>query len=136
MIKDTKMTRMDIFFLAFDQIVTLRFKTSKSDVNHTRVFLFIEVKYKQNCSLTIFCKLFFKDLKRGDLPLFSQVKRVFSHKYQVDKMQSRFLASKIDIKTYLSCSFLQSKAKHASKCGMLHKSISMYVLWKFVKPKY
>lgn len=43
--QDTKVTRADWSFPKFDQFVTLRLKTSNTDVNHTGVFIVIDLKH-------------------------------------------------------------------------------------------
>lgn len=59
------------FFSKFDQFVTLRLKTRKTNVNHTKLPIVIIATQQQNCPLTAFCKLLFKDLKKADEQFFS-----------------------------------------------------------------
>lgn len=75
--KDTKTTRANIFFSEFDQFVTLRLKTSKNDVNYTRILIVIRETHQQNRLLMTFCKLFLLNPKLTDTLLFSQTKKAF-----------------------------------------------------------
>lgn len=58
--KNTKVTRSDISFSEFHRIVTLRLKTSNTNVKSTEVVIVIGETHKLNCHLTSFCELFFR----------------------------------------------------------------------------
>lgn len=120
--------KVDVYFSEFDQFVTLRPKTSKTTVNYTRVLIVIGVTFKQNFSLTIFCKVFFRDSKSADAPLFSWVKKAFSCKYLIHKLESFLVKCKISARNYLGHSFWQDKAQHVSGCEILNWNIQK--LWQ------
>lgn len=73
--KDTQMTIENISLAEFAQLVTLRLKTSKIDINHTVVFIVIFATHQQNWQMTNLCKLFFRNFYFADSPLSSQTKR-------------------------------------------------------------
>lgn len=77
--KDTKVTRVNISFLEFDQNAALRLKTSKTDINHIWVLILIGARHDQNCSLAAFYKLFFRNFQPTYAPLFSQTKRAVKY---------------------------------------------------------
>lgn len=67
------MTKANIFFFEFEQFVTLRLKTSKTDINDTGVPIVVKEIHQQNGPLTTLCKLFFRNLQPADTPLFNQI---------------------------------------------------------------
>ncbi len=117
------MTIADIFLLEFNQFVPLKLKTSKTDVNHTGRLIVMEAVYQQHCLVTVFCKLFFKDPKLANTPLFSQTKRAFSLQYLINKLKSRLVQYKIHAKNYLDNSFWCGEPKYASDCRKFNQSI-------------
>lgn len=84
----------------------MKLKTSKTDVNYIGVIIVIWETHQQNCLLTIFCRLFFRDPSPADEPFFSQTKGAFSRKYLIDKLISCFVKCKIDAKNY-SCYYFR-----------------------------
>ncbi len=50
------MTGVDILFLKLNLFVMLRFKPSKTNVNHTEILTVKEIINKQNTFLIAFCK--------------------------------------------------------------------------------
>ncbi len=71
---DTKVIRANISCFELNQSVTLRLKTSKTDINHTKVLIVTWATDWQNCPVTDFYNFFFSDLKQGYVPLFSWIK--------------------------------------------------------------
>ncbi len=103
--KDTKSPRANIFFSEFDQFVTLRLKTSKNDVDYTRILIVVRETHQQNRLLMTFCKLFLWNAKLTDALLFSQTKKKFSSEYLIDILKSRFAGCMIDTKNFSGQSF-------------------------------
>lgn len=99
------MTRVDISFMEFDQFVTLRYKTSKTNFNHTSVLIFIEVKHQQHHPVIAFCKLFFMDPEPADPPIFRQTIKVLSRKYLINMLKSRFVKYEMNATNYSGPSF-------------------------------
>ncbi len=99
------MARADISFLEFDQFVMLRYKTSKTNVNHTSVLIFIEAKHQQYRPEIAFCKLFFMDPAPADPPIFRQTMGVLSRKYLIDILKPRFVKYEMNATNYSGPSF-------------------------------
>ncbi len=126
--KDTKVTRAHLSS-EFDQFVTLRLKTSKTDLNHTGVLIVIMESHQQTCLVIALCKLFFRDLKPADAPIFSQTKRAFSRQYMIYTLESCHTKCRTNARNYSDHSFQRSKAQHASDFGMLTESIQKLRHW-------
>ena len=103
--QDIQMTKADIFFLEFDQFITLKLKTSTKDVNYIGILLVIKTTHQHHFRLTVFRKLFVKDPQLAYVPLFSQAKRKFGCKYLIDKLTSHFTVFKIDARNYSGYNF-------------------------------
>lgn len=123
LIKDIQVTKVGIFFSEIDMLVMLRLKTSKTNINYTRILIVIRAINKQNHLMTAFYKLFFKDFKLANASFFIQTKETFSHKYMINKLKSCFTECKMGTKNYVGQSFRQSKTQYASDCGIRNKSI-------------
>ncbi len=121
--KDTKVTRVDISLSEFDQFVTLKLKTRKTSVNHTRVLIEIEAKHQQNCLVMSLRKLFFQESPAGWYAKYQPVKKAFSCKYLINRLRSCLAKCRIDVRNYSGHCFWQKVAQYASDCGMLNQSI-------------
>ncbi len=71
LVKYIKLTRADNSSSEFDQILMLRLKTSKTDINHTGLLIVFQIPHQQNFPKTSFCKLSLKDSKIADAILIS-----------------------------------------------------------------
>ena len=121
--ENTKMTSADIFFFELYQFVTRKLKTSKISINHTRILIFKETRYKHNCSLIVFYKLFFQNSYLADALFYSRTKRRFSCNNLIIKLRSCFAKCRIDKKNYLDHSFSHDIAQHALDCRILNKNL-------------
>ena len=105
-LKNTRVSKTDIgFFFKFDQIVTLRLKTSKTDTNNIKTLKFIGTEYKKNCPFTVLCILFFTNFLSANAPLFSQAKMGFNNEYLIHILNFCIVKGTIEIKSYFSGSF-------------------------------
>ena len=126
---ETKLTRSDISFAEGDQYATLRFKRSKTDVEHTWVQIILAATGEQKCPVAALRRLFIQDPRLPNAPLFNLSSVTFSRRNMVVILKKRIASAGLFKSDFSGHSFRKAAAQHATDNGMLDESIQRFGRW-------
>lgn len=119
--KDLFLTRWDAKVSESHQYATLRLKRSKTDLNHTGVFIVLAATRTETCPVDALHWLFTQDPQPPNPPFFSYNNPFFNRRRVVEQLRSRIFTVGISSTNYnySGHSFRKGAAQHAADNGML-----------------
>jgi hypothetical protein len=126
-----KTTRSNISFAKDNQYVILRFKRSKTDVDHSEVQIMIIAINESICSILVLRQIFHTNSQLMNASLFRLTGEIFSRIVVIKKLKNRLIKNDIKSNSYFDHSFRKKATQHVSNNDMLDENIQRLRRWTF-----